>query len=259
MEQLEFHSFLLHLGNELESNEFEALKFVLKGYVTSSKCEEMVQVFKYFEEMERLCLLSPKNFVVLKIALGSIGRLDLVEKIEGKEEFFASLFRETINNDNSLDRKDCDLVCDDIKEAAVHLADFFPRSGQSTSEMHKKLKLIGGEKDTDFQLQEIVEDLQASAEDEQMTDGSYLEDFNTSKTSDKMKTAVTTGATSPHATMLASFSSAKKPDDNVVTDGGDQKGNKGNVRAGFNKLDEETTMNSSKQGNFKPSWPLRKY
>lgn len=29
---------------------------------------------------------------------------------------------------------DCDLVCDDIKEAAVHLADFFPRSGQSTSE-----------------------------------------------------------------------------------------------------------------------------
>lgn len=105
MEQLEFHSFLLHLGNELESNEFEALKFVLKGYVTSSKCEEMVQVFKYFEEMERLCLLSPKNFVVLKIALGSIGRLDLVEKIEGKEEFFASLFRETINNDNNLDRK----------------------------------------------------------------------------------------------------------------------------------------------------------
>jgi len=129
----------------------------------------------------------------------------------------------------------------------------------SLSSVHKKLKLIGGEKDTDFQLQEIAEDLQASAEDEQMTDGSYLEDFNTSKTSDKMKTAVTTGATSPHATMLASFSSAKKPDDNVVTDGGDRKGNKGNVRAGFNKLDEETTTNSSKQGNFNPSWPLRKY
>ena len=54
MEQLQFNSFLLHLGNELESNEFEALKFVLKGYVTSSKCEEMGQVFKYFEEMERL-------------------------------------------------------------------------------------------------------------------------------------------------------------------------------------------------------------
>ena len=29
---------------------------------------------------------------------------------------------------------DCDLVCDHIKEAAVHLGEFFPRSGQSTSE-----------------------------------------------------------------------------------------------------------------------------
>lgn len=105
MEQLEFNSFLLHLGNELESNEFEALKFVLKGYVTSSKCEEMVQVFKYFEEMERLCLLSPTNFLVLKIALGLIGRPDLVKKIEGKEVYFATLFRESIKEDNSLDRK----------------------------------------------------------------------------------------------------------------------------------------------------------
>lgn len=105
MEQLEFNSFLLHLGNELKSNEFEALKFVLKGYVTSSKCEEMSQVFKYFEEMERLCLLSPAKLLVLKTALGSIGRLDLVKKIEGKEEYFATLFRETINDDNSLDRK----------------------------------------------------------------------------------------------------------------------------------------------------------
>lgn len=105
MEQLEFNSFLLQLGNELESNEFEALKFVLKGYVTSAKCEEMVQVFKYFEEMERLCLLSPTNLLVLKIAFGSIGRLDLVKKIEGKEEYFATLFREKIKDDNRLDRK----------------------------------------------------------------------------------------------------------------------------------------------------------
>ena len=36
---------------------------------------------------------------------------------------------------------DCDLVCDDIKEAAVHLAEFFPRSSQSTAESKKKLKI----------------------------------------------------------------------------------------------------------------------
>ena len=196
--------------------------------------------------------------------------------------------------------------------------------------MHKKLRLIGGEKDIDFQLQETAEELQASAEDEQMTsataepsevvkndlsdvtspalsslhtveteatpllqtgrvqhkvlgshkvkkslleskteqknpsretvsDGNHLKDFSaTSKTSDKMKTAVTTGATSLHAMMPPSFSSVDKLDDDVVTDEGEE-GNKENLRAGFNKLDEETTMNSSKQGNFRLSRPLRKY
>ena len=71
-----------------------------------------------------------------------------------------------------------------------------------------------------------------------------------------MKAAVTIGATSLHATMLPSFSSVKKLDDAVVTDGV-EKGNKGNV-AGLDKLDEERTLNSSKKGNFKLSRPLRK-
>lgn len=194
--------------------------------------------------------------------------------------------------------------------------------------MHKKLKLIGSEKDIEFQLQEIAEELQASAEDEQMTsataepseieendladvafpamsslhtveteatpllqtakikydvlgshnvkknlleskteqknlysetvsDGNHLKDFSTtSKTPDKMKTAVTTGATSPHAIRPPSFSRVNKLDDDVVTDGGDE-GNKRNLRAGFNKLDEKTTINSSKQGNIELSRPLR--
>ena len=191
------------------------------------------------------------------------------------------------------------------------------------------MRLIGGEKDIDFQLQEIAEELQASAEDEQMTsataepsevvendsdvtspalsslhtveteatplvqtgrvqhkvlgshkvkkslleskteqknpsretvsDGNHLKDFSTtSKTPDKMKTAVTPGATSLHAMMPPSFSSVDKLDDDVVTDEGEE-GNKENLRAGFNKLVEETPMNSSKQGNFRLSRPLRKY
>ena len=191
------------------------------------------------------------------------------------------------------------------------------------------MRLIGGEKDIDFQLQEIAEELQASAEDEQMTsataepsevvendsdvtspalsslhtveteatplvqtgrvqhkvlgshkvkkslleskteqknpsretvsDGNHLKDFSTtSKTPDKMKTAVTTGATSLHAMMPPSFSSVDKLDDDVVTDEGEE-GNKENLQAGFNKLVEETPMNSSKQGNFRLSRPLRKY
>ena len=34
---------------------------------------------------------------------------------------------------------DCDMVCDGIKEAAVHLAEFFPRSGHSTSESKERM------------------------------------------------------------------------------------------------------------------------
>ena len=191
--------------------------------------------------------------------------------------------------------------------------------------MHKKLKLIGSEKDIDFQLREITEELQTCAEDEEMpsataepseieendlsdvatpsmsslypvetkatpllqtanvkykalgldkvkenlleskteqkktstetvSGGNHHEDSNTT---DKMKAAVMTGATSQHAAMLPSFSSVTKVDDDVVTDGGEE-GNKGNVRAGLNKLDKETTMNSNKQGNFNHSRPLRK-
>lgn len=196
--------------------------------------------------------------------------------------------------------------------------------------MHEKLKFIGSDKDDDFQLQEIAEELQASTEDEQMTsataeaskikendlsnattpsmsslrpvetktkatpllqtdkakhktlkasdkvkenlleskteqknpcgetvsNGNHLEDFNASKTPEKMKAALTIEATSLHTTTLPSFSSVQKLDDAVVTDG-DEKGDKGNV-TGFDKLDEERTSNSSKEGNFKISRPLRK-
>ncbi|XP_078348061.1 uncharacterized protein LOC144633138 isoform X2 [Oculina patagonica] len=172
MEQLELNSFLLKIGNELESNEFEALKFVMKGFVTSAKCEETVQAFKYFEEMERLCLLSPTNFLVLKRALEAIGRPDLVKKIEGKEEYFATLFGEKIKDYNNLGAKDCDMVCDGIKEAATRLPEFFPlspRSGQNTFELQEKLKLISSENGDDFQPQKIVDELQEqSAVDEPM-------------------------------------------------------------------------------------------
>lgn len=46
---------------------------------------------------------------------------------------------------------DCDLVCDDIKEAAVHLAEYFPRSGQSTSESKEEwLKIKHDEMTVNF-------------------------------------------------------------------------------------------------------------
>ena len=122
--------------------------------------------------------------------------------------------------------------------------------------MYKKLKLIGGEKDIDLQLQEIAEELQESAEDEQMTSATAepgeIEENDLSDVAFPAMSSVhtvETEATSLHAMMPPSFSNVNDVDDDVVTDGGHES-NKGNFRAGFNKLYEETTMNSSKQGSF---------
>ncbi|KAJ7390213.1 hypothetical protein OS493_026723 [Desmophyllum pertusum] len=84
-QDFEFRSFLLQLSKDMASTDFEQLKYLLKGYVSSAKCEEITEVCKYFGELERMCLLTPTNFGVLKKALGAIGRQDLVEKIEQKE------------------------------------------------------------------------------------------------------------------------------------------------------------------------------
>lgn len=97
-QDFEFRSFLLQLSKDMASTDFEQLKYILKGYVSDAKCEEITEVCKYFGELERMCLLTPKNFGVLKKALGAIGRQDLVEKIEQKEQHFADLFRESNGN-----------------------------------------------------------------------------------------------------------------------------------------------------------------
>jgi hypothetical protein len=93
-DDFQFRSFLLQVSKQMSSNDFGQLKYLLKGYVSNAKCEEIKAVCEYFEELERLCLLSPKNFGVLKKALGIIGRQDLVEEIEQKEQYFAHLFRD---------------------------------------------------------------------------------------------------------------------------------------------------------------------
>lgn len=93
-DDFEFRTFMLQVSQRMTSNDFGILKYLLKGYVSNAKCEQIKTVHDYFEELERMCLLSPKNFVVLKKALVSMGRQDLVEDVEEKEHYFARLFRE---------------------------------------------------------------------------------------------------------------------------------------------------------------------
>lgn len=93
-EDFEFRRFLLQVSNDMTANDFIQIKYLLKGYVPNAKCEQIETVCNYFEELERMCLLSPTNFGVLKMALNAIGRQDLVEMIEQKELYFADLFKE---------------------------------------------------------------------------------------------------------------------------------------------------------------------
>ena len=100
--QFEFRSFLLQISKELAKKEFEEVKFVLKGYVTSAKCEEMTEALHYFEELQKMLLLTPTRLEVLKKALNVVGRSDLVEKLQEKEQFFADLFSPQVTDGDNL-------------------------------------------------------------------------------------------------------------------------------------------------------------
>ena len=88
--QWNFNFFLLEIAKELAEGDLQQMKFVLKGYVRSAKCEEM-NALQYFEELQKLLLLTPTKLEIFKHTLRVIGRPDLVEKIEKKEAAFATL------------------------------------------------------------------------------------------------------------------------------------------------------------------------
>ena len=103
--QFEFNSFLLQISMELTKIEFQHLKFVLMGVVPFAKCEEMTNVCYYFGELQKLLLLTPTNFGVLKEALTAVERPDLVAKLEEKEQYFAHLFRPQIKVGDNLEER----------------------------------------------------------------------------------------------------------------------------------------------------------
>ena len=85
-----FSVFLLEIAKELAEGDLQQMKFILKGYLTSAKCEEM-NAFQYVEELQELLLLTPTKLEIFKETLRVIGRPDLVEKIKKKEAAFATL------------------------------------------------------------------------------------------------------------------------------------------------------------------------
>ena len=85
-----FNVFLLQIAKELGEGDLQQMKFVLKGYVTSAKCDEM-DALQYVTELQKLLLLTPTKLGIFKDTLKVIGRPDLVEKIEDNEAAFATL------------------------------------------------------------------------------------------------------------------------------------------------------------------------
>ena len=90
-----FNVFLLEIAKELAEGDLQQMKFVLKGYVTSAKCDEM-NALQYVEELQKLLLLTPTKLRMFKDTLRVIGRPDLVEKIEKNEAAFATLHGENL-------------------------------------------------------------------------------------------------------------------------------------------------------------------
>ena len=90
-----FNVFLLQIANELTERDLQKMKFVLRGYVTSAKCEEM-DVLQYVAELQKLLLLTPTKLKIFKDTLTVIGRPDIVEKIEEKQAAFSTLHGENL-------------------------------------------------------------------------------------------------------------------------------------------------------------------
>ena len=90
-----FNVFLLQIARELREGDLQQMKFVLRGYVTSAKCDEM-NALQYVEELQKLLLLTPTKLEILKETLKVIGRPDLVEQIEEKEAAFTTLHGENL-------------------------------------------------------------------------------------------------------------------------------------------------------------------
>ena len=85
-----FNVFLLQIAKELGEGDLQQMKFVLKGYVTSAKCDEM-DALQYVAELQKLLLLTPTKLGIFKDTLRMIGRPDLVEKIVENEGAFPTL------------------------------------------------------------------------------------------------------------------------------------------------------------------------
>ena len=90
-----FRVFLVQIAEKLTEGDLQQMKFVLMGYVTSAKCHDM-KALQYIEELQKLLLLTPTKLEIFKYTLRVIGRPDIVEKVEEKEEAFATLRREIL-------------------------------------------------------------------------------------------------------------------------------------------------------------------
>ena len=92
---LKFKVLLVHIARQLGEEDLRQMKFVLRKYVTSAKCDEMIAL-EYIAELHKLLLLTPTKLGIFKKTLTVIGRPDLVRKIEEKEAAFATYHGENL-------------------------------------------------------------------------------------------------------------------------------------------------------------------
>ncbi|XP_068675088.1 uncharacterized protein [Montipora foliosa] len=151
MEKGQFRGFLLSLSKQLSEDQFQQLKYVLEGYIPSATSEAMKQAFLFFGELERRRYLTPTNFEILKEGFRAIERHDLIEELEGKEQYFRELFNPQLKDGHNLEQKEYAEVCDGTEKEDLK-SSYLPPSDHGAPKVREQM---ANKKDDDLQLQEF--------------------------------------------------------------------------------------------------------
>lgn len=79
----EFRSLLLSLGNDIEQEQFESMKYYCKPQIGAATLERLRLPIHLFDELEKRTLLGPTKKDFLADLLAKVGRMDLKNKLLG--------------------------------------------------------------------------------------------------------------------------------------------------------------------------------
>ena len=134
-----FNSFLLDIGEEIESSELNTMKILCSDYgIGAQRLEQISNAMDLFKELKKRDLLGPENKDLLVTLLEKAGRIDLKNKVLGVQ---GSTGAETSSNSHSV--PDGPVVSNQIVKD-THLNDISEDLGRDWKMLGRKLEISGG-------------------------------------------------------------------------------------------------------------------